>query len=133
MSPIRPDPTERPHPERRGIPAPAAVALARVHPVALGLALGVLCGAWGFATTVWTIALGNPVLRRGLSLLSQYLPGYHVTAWGAALAFFYGVLAGFAAGYAFASTRNYLLAVYVRYLRRRAEREQLNEVLDRLI
>ena len=121
-----------PAPGQGSIPRPAVLALGRLHPAARGAASGLVFGLWGLLLTAWTAAAGGGGARGALALLAQYLPGYHVSASGAILALGYGAAAGFAAGFVFAFVRNLLLRTFVQYLRRRAEQEQLSDVLDRI-
>jgi len=114
------------------LPSRARLALARVHPAALGTALGCVLAVWVFALTMWTALAGSTAARRALALLSQYWPGYRVTLPGAALGLVYGLVFGFVAGYAIAATRNAIIRLYVTYLRRRAEQQQMNDILDHL-
>ncbi len=100
--------------------------------MALGFAVGTLCGAWVFAVTIWTAYAGSPASRRALVLLCQYFPGYRVTAVGGTAGLLYAFGAGFAAGYVAASIRNGIIRIYLGYLRRRAEQQQLSDILDRL-
>ena len=118
--------------QRTGLPKPFVLVLAHLDPIALGAALGTVTGAWIFLMTVTLVMRGGENVGRNLSLLSQYFIGYRVTAQGAFIGFFYGALVGFIIGHAFALLRNFFVHSYVRYIRRRAEQEMLNDLLDRM-
>ncbi len=115
-----------------GLPSSATLELARLHPVALGIAFGTVCAAWVFSVTLWTALAGAEAAQRALGLLSQYFPGYRVTAQGAVAGLLYAFGAGFAAGWLLAVTRNTTIRLYLAYLRKRAEQQQLSDILDRL-
>jgi hypothetical protein len=66
-------------------------------------------------------------------LLSQYFIGFRVTPAGSVAALLYGFLMAFLLGYGFARLRNFMLHSYLLYIRRRAERVALTDLLDRLM
>jgi len=118
--------------QQTGLPARVVVVLAHLDPVALGVALGSVAGAWVFVMTMTLVIRGGENVGANLSLLSQYFIGYSVTAPGAVIGLVYAALLAFAIGYAFALTRNLLVDSYLRYIRRRTEHEMLNDLLDRM-
>jgi len=115
------------------LPRPLVLVLEHIDPIALGVALGLVSGAWVFLMTVTLVIRGGEDVGVNLSLLSQYFFDYSVTMPGAFLGLLYGAVAGFIAGYVFARMRNLLVHSYVRYIRRRAEQELLDDLLDRMI
>jgi len=116
-----------------GLPPRVVLVLARLDPLALGTALGLVCGFWLCLATIVLVVRGGPNAGQNLLLLSQYFPGFRVTPAGSAAAFAYGFLMAFLAGYGFARLRNFMLHTYLLYVRRRAEREALTDLLDRVI
>jgi hypothetical protein len=96
------------------------------------MALGAVCGFWLWLATVILLIRGGPHMGRNLSLLSQYFIGFRVSPGGSVAAFLYGFLIAFLAGYGFARLRNFMLQSYLLYVRRRAERSALTDLLDRL-
>jgi hypothetical protein len=115
-----------------GLPRPLVLVLEHIDPIALGVALGLVSGAWVFLMTVALVIRGGENVGANLSLLSQFFFGYSVTMPGAVVGFLHGAVIGFVAGYVFALMRNLLVHSYVRYIRRRAEQELLSDLLDRM-
>ncbi len=76
-----------------------AKAYARLSAISAALVLGFVCGATLFVATVWLVVKGGPDPGPHLGLLSQYFPGYTVTAAGAFLGFAYAFIVGAAAGF----------------------------------
>jgi len=95
-------------------------ALARLDALALGVAVGTVCGAGLCAATVILLLKGGSQVGANLSLLRQYFPGYRVTWRGALLGLGYGFLAGFVAGWAVAVVRNAGIAIYLLGVKLRA-------------
>ena len=123
--------------ERTGVPIAGALspslglAFAPVHKVALGLALGSVCGAAVFALTVFHVVL-QPHPAPQIGLLSQYFQGYEVSWRGAFIGLFWGVVVGFVTGWFVAFVRNFVIAVRVFMLRTTAELAQMKEFFDHL-
>jgi len=109
-----------------------AVLLARVDPVALGVAAGSVSGAVLFLMSFILIAKGGPVVGPTLSLLGQYFPGYEVSPRGSLIGLAYGGLGGYVAGWTFAHARNAAMVGYVALLRWRARRTYLRKLLDEI-
>jgi hypothetical protein len=114
------------------LPRSAKVVLARIHPAALGTAMGSVLALWVSCVTLWMAMAGDHMGKHALALLSQFWPGYRVSPAGAVLGLVYGLALGFVAGYGFATARNGIIRLYLAYLRRRAEQQQLQDILDRL-
>jgi hypothetical protein len=108
----------------------AARVLARLDPVAMGVALGIVGAAGLFAATAALLIKGGPVVGPTLSLLAQYLPGYRVTWSGAVLGAAQALAGGFALGFAGAWLRNRALLSYARTLERRAAAKLRERILD---
>ena len=118
--------------ERDDLPVALTRAFAHLDPIALGIACGLAGGICLMAGTLALVVRGGPNMGYHLWMLAQYLRGYEVSWGGSLVGFLYGGGLGFLVGYALAAIRN---AVAVRYLRRayrRAERESLGDLLDRL-
>lgn len=97
---------------------------ARLHPVALGGALAIVCGGLLLTATNILVLKGGPQVGAHLGLLSQYLPGYDVSPAGSVLGMLYASAAGFALGWLAATLRNTLLSVYLWMLRLRTTLSQ---------
>ncbi len=88
----------------------------RLHPVAFGLALGTVSGLYLFLATIFLLIKGGDVVGPNLSLLSQFLPGYRVTAGGSFLGMLYGLGIGFLGGWSFSKLRNGAVLLYMAWI-----------------
>lgn len=108
------------------------IAFAKLDPVSLGAALGIVSGTGLFAATVALILKGGPMVGQTLNLLGNYLPGFTVS-WGGA---FKGLLlagaGGFVVGYVGAWLRNHAMSAYTHLVKRRAEQEESKDILDKV-
>ena len=68
----------------------------RLHPTALGLALGILWGVSLFLATAWTVLSGG---GEHLELLGKFYLGYGVSWAGAIIGFVWGFIDGFIGGW----------------------------------
>jgi protoporphyrinogen oxidase len=98
--------------------------------VAFGVSLGTVTGLALFLATLILVLKGGDVVGPNLRLLSQYFPGYHVTASGSALGLFYGFLTGFIGGWCFALLRNTIMFLYMAAIHRRAELYLLRKLFE---
>lgn len=128
--PVRPVPAPAPAPM-----SPAELveaAFARLDPIALGTALGMVAGLALFLATAALLVQGGVMVGRTLNLLSHYLYGYRVSWPGAFWGFAQGWLGGFALGFVVANLRNWGVAAYAYLLKRRAEAEAGRDLLDKV-
>jgi protoporphyrinogen oxidase len=102
---------------------------ARLDPVAMGGAVGIVSGVVLFLATAILLLKGGEVIGPNLSLLSHYLLGYQVTWAGAFLGLAEAGVVGFILGYLFAYLRNLGLTVYAYFIKRRAESEASGDIL----
>ena len=107
-------------------------AFPKLHRVAFGLALGLTAGILPFVATLILVLNGGGSVGPHLQLLSDYIPGYSVTAAGSVVALAYGFAFGFTIGSGFAFLRNAAMLLYVALSRRRAEKEVFGRLLDYL-
>lgn len=134
----RRSPQQRLAPTRVADEAPLApdrviqVAFARLDPVALGVALGTVCGLGLFLATAFLLLEGGPNVGRNLALLGQYLFGFRVSWAGALLGLVEAAASGFAVGYVVARLRNRVLGSYAVWLQRRAAAKARRHLLDRV-
>ena len=105
--------------------------LARLDPVALGAASGVVCGLAVFAATAILLLKGGAPAGPNLALLAQYFPGYTVTPAGSLVGLLYGAASGFVLGWAAATLRNGLVAVYVRVVGVEAALDETSRAVGR--
>ncbi|MEZ5422185.1 MAG: hypothetical protein R2682_03700 [Pyrinomonadaceae bacterium] len=104
--------------------------LAKLDGVALGVALGLIFGLIIFAATNILIFKGGEVVGPNLSLLEQYFIGYEVTFSGSIVGFVYGVLVGFIVGWLIATLRNFVVSLYIHFLKVRGSMSAVNEYID---
>ena len=74
---------DKPEPQAASINAVEKI-FARVDPLALGIAVGVVCGLTIFLTTIISLLQTKPAHDLNLSLLNNYILGFEVS-WGGAL------------------------------------------------
>ncbi len=132
---------------QRAIPAPAgehAVAslllpdeiiarvFAKIDPIALGAAFGLVSGLYLFLATVVLLLKGGAVIGPTLSLLNNFFYGYEVTWTGALVGFAQACAAGFALGCGGASIRNWVMSGYAYFVRRGAEAASRRDLLDKV-
>lgn len=133
--------TGRAAPTRVTVPEPVTelspeevveVAFAKLDPIALGLACGLVAGLGLFVSSVVLLLKGGDVVGPNLSLLSHYFLGFKVTWGGAILGLMEMSVGGYMLGYLGATLRNLGISAYAGLLRRRAEAEQRRDLLDKL-
>ncbi len=73
-------------------------AFARLDPLALGVAMGLVCGAGLALATAGLLVKGGPYVGLHLMRLSYYLPGYSVSWTGVFVGLAEGAVVGFALG-----------------------------------
>jgi protoporphyrinogen oxidase len=105
---------------------------ARLDPVALGAAFGMVSALALFLASATLLFKGGPDVGRNLRLLGHYLIGFDVTWAGALLGAAEVGIGGFALGFLVAWLRNWLLAAYAYLARRRAEAEAQRDLLDKV-
>ena len=104
-------------------------AFAKLDTVALGLAVGIVCGTGLFLATVILLLKGGDVVGPSLSLLGHYLIGYQVTWGGALLGLIEATILGYVIGHACAWFHNSLIDSYIFLIRRAAEARQRRDLL----
>lgn len=105
-------------------------AFAKLDPLALGVAVGIVVGLCLFIATVALLMEGGEVVGPTLALLDNVLFGFSVTWSGAFIGLVEGALGGFAVGYMFASLRNVGIDAYAWLLQRRAMAMSERNLLD---
>ena len=108
------------------------VAFAKIDPLALGVAVGVVSGLGIFMASAIMLLKSGSVVGSWLSLLGNYLFGYEVTWSGAVIGLFEGGMLGFAVGALAAGLRNWALKVYAKIVRWRDERDDRRHLLDKM-
>ena len=105
-------------------------AFGRIDPIALGAAIGVLCGSTLFAATVILLLKGGDLVGPRLALAGQYFVGYTVTPFGSLIGAAYGFLFGFVVGWLAAILRNLCLQVYLHTIRLTSRLSAVHDVFD---
>jgi hypothetical protein len=109
-----------------------AAAFAKLDPVALGVAVGVVSGLVLFLITAALLLKGGPEIGPNLSLLRHYLPGFKMMWSGGVIGFLEVGVGGFLLGYVGAWLRNWGMTAYATLGRRRAEARAQRDLLDRV-
>lgn len=104
--------------------------IARVDCPALGIAIGILCGAAIFLATNFLILKGGKQVGPTITLLNQYFFGYSVTIGGSILGLIYGFVSGFIVGWLIAFLRNSILKIYLQYLKFKGRIASIGSFLD---
>ncbi len=113
------------------LPPSLALAFAPIQKRGFGIAIG-LAGALivGLITVVGTFL--PPEAQGLISLLAEYFYGYTVSWLGALIGAFWGFVAGFACGWFFAFSRNFVVATLFFITRTRAELRATRDFLDHI-
>ena len=106
-------------------------AFAPLHKLALGLAFGLTAGVGIFLITAFHV-IARPVDGLPIYLLDQYFYGYRVTWLGAIIGFWWGFVAGFAAGWFLAFCRNFAVATWMFVIRTKASLQETTDFLDHI-
>jgi len=117
---------------REPLPEHAAAVVGRLGPHAFGVAGGTVVALGLFFMTIVPALRGEPHLADHVGLLSQYLYGFRVTVSGAFLGAAYGLVIGYLVGVLFAGVRNFGVALYLRFVWRRAQHHAASDLLVRL-
>ncbi len=105
-------------------------AFAKLDPVALGLAVGIVAGFSLFVATLTLLLKGGAVVGPTLALLNNILLGFSVTWFGALIGMVEVCVGGFVIGYSFAALRNLGIDAYAWLLQRRVMAESQRNLLD---
>jgi hypothetical protein len=105
-------------------------AFARLDRVALGVALGALCGLGVLLATVVLLLKGGSEPGPTLALLGQYFVGYTVTPAGSVIGLLYGAAVGFLLGWLVAALHNLVISVYLFSVRFGAQAAHLGDFMD---
>ena len=107
-------------------------AFPKLDPLALGMSLGTVLGV-GLMLATWFLLLrGGDASGKTLTLLSQFYPGYTVTAVGGLLGLIYGLLTGFLLGWGYAFLRNAATALYLVSLYRSAQQSAMRQFFEHI-
>jgi hypothetical protein len=105
-------------------------AFAKLDPVAMGAAVGIVAGLSLFVATITLLLKDGPVVGPTLSLLNNVLLGFSVTLPGALIGLVEACIGGFMLGYLFAWLRNVGIDAYAWLLQRRALAESERSLLE---
>lgn len=104
--------------------------LAKLDALALGIAIGTLCGLVIFFATNILILKGGDEIGPNLALLSHYFIGYEVSEKGSVIGLIYGFIFGFVTGSLIAFLRNAVVGVYLHLLRFKSRISAVNDFID---
>ena len=107
-------------------------AFAKLDPVALGVAVGLVWGLGLFAAAAVLLIKGGSPVGPNLSLLGQYFLGFEVSWGGAFAGLFEAGIGGFLLGYLGAGLRNRFMQGYVVLVKRRADAQERKRVLEQI-
>ncbi len=102
---------------------------ARMDKLGFATAIGSVSGLPVFLMTICLVIRGSTPGIPDLEFLSEYFIGYTMTVKGAFIAFGYTFLWGFLFGWLFAYLRNLFIAIYLFYVKRKAELLSLSDFL----
>ena len=105
---------------------------AKLDPLALGVAVGMVSGLAVFVATAILLIKGGPVVGPRLSLLGHFLFGFKMTWGGALVGCLETGLAGFWIGYSGASFRNWSMKAYAKFNRWQGEAARRRDLLDKV-
>jgi protoporphyrinogen oxidase len=104
-------------------------AFARLDSVALGLAVGIVCGIGLFFATVILLLKGGDTIGPRLALLQHYLIGYRITWIGSLVGLIDATIVGYVIGHVCAWLHNTLINSYIFIVSRIAEAKQRRDIL----
>ena len=107
-------------------------AFAKLDPVALGIAVGLISGLGLFLATILLLLKGGAVQGPNLSLLGNYFFGFKVTWLGAFLGFLEAGIGGFVLGSLVARLRNWGILAYATLVRRHVQAAEQRTLLDKV-
>ena len=108
------------------------IAFAKMDPLALGIAVGVVSGLGIFLASAVLLLKSGPVVGPMLSLLGNYFIGFEVTWAGAFLGLIEAGLVGGAVGATAAGLWNWGFKAYAKIVRWREERDDRRHLLDKM-
>lgn len=107
-------------------------AFAKLDKTALGMAVGIICGAAIFAATLFLVFKGGARVGPNLALLGQFFIGYRVTLIGSVIGGAYGFVFGFVIGWLTAFLRNFFVATYVYTVKLKTNLLSINDFIGHL-
>lgn len=108
------------------------IVFAKLDPMAMGVAVGIVSGFTIFVATAILLIKGGPVIGPRLSLLGHFLFGFKMTWGGALIGCLEGGFAGFLIGYTAASIRNGSMRAYAKFRGWREETDRRRHLLDKI-
>lgn len=102
----------------------------KLDPLAFGTALGLAAGLLLFFSTLLVVITSSETAADMLGNLREYIPGFAISVQGSFAGLFFGVIAGFVAGWGIAFMRNTVIVIYMAFIQRRAQIQILRTILD---
>lgn len=104
--------------------------VAKIDRAALGIAVGILCGAGIFLATNFLILKGGERIGQNFALLSQYFYGFSISFAGSLIGLIYGFISGFIVGWLIAFLRNLVIKIYLHFLKFKGRVAAIGGFLD---
>ena len=105
-------------------------AFSRMDKLGFATAVGLVCSLVIFGMTLWLMIQNNPNATLIAQLLQQYFWGYTLTLTGAFIGMTYGAFWGFIWGWLFAYLRNFIIGLYVFFIKKKTEFLSFTDFLD---
>jgi len=109
-----------------------AQTFAKLDKLSFASAAGVVSGALMFFATLWIVLKGGRIIGPNLKLLNQYFFGYSVSVKGSFIALIYGFTWAFMFGWLFAWLRNFIIALYFFWIKKKQELQSFKNFFDYL-
>jgi len=107
-------------------------AFARLDPLAMGVALGVVGGLGLLVVSLVLLFKGGPLVGKNLAVLRHFFIGYTVTWPGLLIGVTEVALFGFGIGYVGSCLRNWGMSAFTHLLKRRAQAQARRDILDQV-
>lgn len=104
--------------------------LAKLDVIAMGVSVGILFGLIVFLATNILLLKGGEEIGPNLALLGQFFIGYEVTFVGSLSGFFWGFATGYILGSLVALLRNFIVSVYLFFLKLKSSFTAVNDYID---
>jgi hypothetical protein len=105
-------------------------AFSKLDAVALGIAVGLICGTAVALATAYLLIKGGPNMGANMGLLGQFFLGYTVSPAGCLVGFAYGTVGGFVLGWVTAKLHFLALFFYAHLARLKANLDAISHLHD---
>ncbi|MDM8542620.1 NAD(P)/FAD-dependent oxidoreductase [Desulfococcaceae bacterium HSG9] len=102
----------------------------RMDKLGFATAIGTISALYVFIATLWMSIKSIPPGIPNLTFLGEYFAGYTMTVNGAFIAFPYTFFYGFLLGWMFAYIRNFIITLYLFYVRKKSEFLSIKDFME---